>query len=134
MLKAGYAQEIITPPAGVDLAGYFNERFNEGFYDDLYVKVVAMEIDGKRTAILSLDLCDLKADMFEAIKKRVDAEFGAGLYENLLISATHTHTGPKLEEAAADRNELTQYAFDQIVDAHRFLESNEQFGKIVVTV
>lgn len=26
------------------------------------------------------------------------------------------------------------FAFDQIVDAHRFLESNEQFGKIVVTV
>lgn len=26
------------------------------------------------------------------------------------------------------------FAFDQIVEAHRFLESNEQFGKIVVTV
>lgn len=26
------------------------------------------------------------------------------------------------------------FAFDDIVDAHRFLESNEQFGKIVVTV
>ena len=26
------------------------------------------------------------------------------------------------------------FAFDRIVDAHRFLESNEQFGKIVVTV
>lgn len=26
------------------------------------------------------------------------------------------------------------FAFDEIVAAHRFLESNEQFGKIVVTV
>jgi len=26
------------------------------------------------------------------------------------------------------------FPFDQIVDAHRFLESNQQFGKIVVTV
>jgi len=26
------------------------------------------------------------------------------------------------------------FPFDQIVDAHRFLESNEQFGKIVVTI
>jgi NADPH:quinone reductase-like Zn-dependent oxidoreductase len=25
------------------------------------------------------------------------------------------------------------FSFDQIVEAHRFLESNEQFGKIVVT-
>ncbi|RUU08222.1 NADPH:quinone reductase, partial [Mesorhizobium sp. M7A.T.Ca.TU.009.01.3.2] len=26
------------------------------------------------------------------------------------------------------------FAFDQIVEAHRHLESNEQFGKIVVTI
>jgi hypothetical protein len=26
------------------------------------------------------------------------------------------------------------FPFDRIVDAHRFLESNEQFGKVVVTV
>jgi len=26
------------------------------------------------------------------------------------------------------------FPFEQIVEAHRFLESNEQFGKIVVTV
>jgi aldehyde dehydrogenase (NAD+) len=26
------------------------------------------------------------------------------------------------------------FPFDQIAEAHRFLESNEQFGKIVVTV
>ena len=26
------------------------------------------------------------------------------------------------------------FPFDQIVEAHRYLESNEQFGKIVVTV
>ncbi|RUT82910.1 NADPH:quinone reductase, partial [Mesorhizobium sp. M7A.T.Ca.US.000.02.1.1] len=26
------------------------------------------------------------------------------------------------------------FAFDQIVEAHRYLESNEQFGKIVVTI
>ena len=57
MLKAGYAQEVITPPAGVGLAGYFNERPNTGMYDDLYAKVVAMDIDGKRTAIISLELC-----------------------------------------------------------------------------
>ncbi len=26
------------------------------------------------------------------------------------------------------------FAFDQIVEAHRYLESNEQFGKVVVRV
>ena len=48
MFKAGFAQEIITPPIGVDLAGYMNERLNKGMYDDLYVKVIAFEVNGRR--------------------------------------------------------------------------------------
>ena len=117
MLKAGYAQEVITPPAGVGLQGYFNERPNEGMYDDLFVKVVAMEIDGKRTGVISLELCSITRIMFEKIKEKVDAEFGEGLYENLLICATHTHTGPKFLNKPQQDNELTQYAFDMVVEA-----------------
>jgi len=115
MLKASYAQEIITPPTGVDLAGYFNLRLNEGYYDDLYVKVVALEIDGKRTAVVTLDLCSIRKDMFDAIKTAVDAEFGEGLYENLLICATHTHTGPRLFNTDGALDERTQYAFDTVI-------------------
>ena len=117
MLKAGYAQEVITPPAGVGLAGYFNERPNEGMYDDLYVKVVAMEIKSKRTGIVSLDLCYMRNNLFNALKKATDAEFGEGLYENLLICCTHTHTGPLFNSQEKQDDELTQYAFDLIVEA-----------------
>ena len=117
MFKVGYAQEIITPPTGVDLAGYFNLRLNEGMYDDLLVKVIAMESDGKRTALVTLELCSIVGVMFEAIKKRIDAEFGPGLYENLLICATHTHTGPRFKNQEKQDDEVTQYAFDNTVDA-----------------
>ncbi|MBR2910345.1 MAG: hypothetical protein IKC05_01920, partial [Lentisphaeria bacterium] len=65
MLKVGYAQEIITPPTGVDLAGYFNLRLNEGMYDDLYVKVIAFEFGNKRTAFVSLDLCSIVGVLFD---------------------------------------------------------------------
>ena len=117
MLKVGYAQEIITPPTGVDLAGYFNLRLNEGMYDDLYVKVIAMDVDGKRTALVSFDLCSITGVMFDAIKKRVDAEFGAGLFEDMLICATHTHTGSRFKNQEKQDDEVTQYAFDSTVDA-----------------
>ena len=117
MLKVGYAQEITTPPTGVDLAGYFNLRLNEGMYDDLYVKVIAMEIDGKRTAFVSFELCSIAGVLFKALKERVDAEFGPGLYENMLICATHTHTGPRFKNQEKQDDEVTQYAFDSTVDA-----------------
>ena len=55
-MKIGFAQEIITPPIGVDLAGYFNERLNVGMYDDLYVKSIVFEVEGKRCGIVVFDL------------------------------------------------------------------------------
>ena len=117
MFKAGYAQEVITPPAGVGLQGYFNERPNEGMYDDLFVKVVAMEIDGKRAGVVSLELCSIVRVLFEKLQEKIEAEFGAELYQNLLICATHTHTGPKFLNKPQQADEVTQYAFDMVVEA-----------------
>mgnify|MGYP007037139487 CR=1 FL=1 len=45
MLNIGYAQEIITPPVGVGLAGYMNKRPNLGMYDDLYAKTIVFCVD-----------------------------------------------------------------------------------------
>ena len=129
MLKAAYAQEIITPPAGVDLAGYFNVRLNEGMYDDLFVKVVALEIDGKRTAFVSLELCSITKVMFDVIKAKVDAEFGEGLYENLLICATHTHTAP---QTAGDPNSdvYNEFAGKKAAEALKDALANMEEGEI----
>lgn len=117
MLKVGYAQEVITPPTGVDLAGYFNIRLNEGMYDDLYVKVIAMEINGKRTALVSFELCSVVGALFNALKEKVDAHFGPGLYEDMIICATHTHTGPRFKDDRKQDSEAAQFAFDNTVDA-----------------
>ena len=40
MIRTGFASQIITPPRGFPLAGYFNKRPNRGVYDDLFVKVL----------------------------------------------------------------------------------------------
>lgn len=115
MLQAGYAQEIITPPTGVGLAGYFNARPNEGMYDDLYVKVVAFELGGKRFGLVTFDLCKIPGALFERLETGIIAKFGRELYEALILSATHTHTGPALGDAEAD--ERTRYALDQTAGA-----------------
>ena len=53
MFNIGYAQEIITPPVGVGLAGYMNKRPNVGMYDDLYVKVIMIEAKEKLCGFVS---------------------------------------------------------------------------------
>ena len=96
MFKAGYAQEIITPPTGVGLAGYFNKRPNEGMYDDLYVKVIMIEANGTLCGFVSFDLTSIPAEIYTDLKDFIAEKYGKDLYNNMIFAATHTHTGPEI--------------------------------------
>ncbi|MBR4676019.1 MAG: neutral/alkaline non-lysosomal ceramidase N-terminal domain-containing protein [Victivallales bacterium] len=114
MFKIGYAQEIITPPVGVGLAGYFNKRPNEGMYDDLYVKVIIIESKGTRFGFIAFDLCSISKELFASLEERIVAKYGKALHDNLIISATHTHTGSEFRK---DIDDVTRYAFNQTLEA-----------------
>ena len=101
-MKIGFAQEIITPPIGVDLDGYFNERLNVGMYDDLYVKAIVFETAGKRCGIIVFDLLGYSQSVRTGIFTRVASEIGQDLADGLILTATHTHTGPRIRAAAED--------------------------------
>lgn len=120
MLKVGYAQEIITPPVGVGLAGYMNKRPNVGMYDDLYVKTVIIDNGKLCCGIMVFDLCSVFKALLDKLQEEITARYGAELYSNMIICANHTHTGPELRK---EQNELTEYSFNQIIQgALRALE------------
>ncbi|MFA6815165.1 MAG: hypothetical protein WCS73_02605 [Lentisphaeria bacterium] len=116
MLKVGLAQEIITPPIGVGLAGYFNKRPNQGMYDDLFVKTTILDNGKTRFGFMTFDLCFLHQPSFDCLKKRIVAEFSQELYDHLIISATHTHTGPNYSNYDA-MDALTKKAHDDMIDS-----------------
>jgi hypothetical protein len=88
--------------------GYFNPRPNTGIYDDLLVRVILFEKDGVTTGMMVYDLCFLSAELVAEIKaalKKADIDFA----DNLMLSATHTHTGPYIAKFfgyEADRDYL----------------------------
>ncbi|MBR4125392.1 MAG: neutral/alkaline non-lysosomal ceramidase N-terminal domain-containing protein, partial [Victivallales bacterium] len=119
MFKVGYAQEIITPPVGVGLSGYFNERPNEGMYDDLMVKVVWLESQGTQFGFMTFDLEELTVSLFEALYRRLETEFGKELLQGLILSATHSHTSPgsnNFKNGYDTLSPLEKFAFDVIVE------------------
>ena len=65
MFNIGLAKEIITPPRGLSLAGYFNRRPNRGQLDDVCVRAMVMERNGKYTGFLVFDLLHLGNFMFD---------------------------------------------------------------------
>ncbi|MBR7120814.1 MAG: neutral/alkaline non-lysosomal ceramidase N-terminal domain-containing protein [Lentisphaeria bacterium] len=114
MFNIGYAQEIITPPVGVGLAGYMNKRPNSGMYDDLYVKTIIIDNGKVRCGLVSFDLCSVFDRLISTLKEKISAKFGEELFNNLIVCANHTHTGPELRK---EQNDLTEYSFNQIIDA-----------------
>ena len=119
MFKVGYAQEIITPPVGVGLAGYFNARPNDGMYDDLMAKAMVFESKGKRFGFLVLDLESCCERLFQDIEAGLRKEVGDDLADAMIVSATHTHTGPQfiLEKPSYCQQDAAEYAYQMTVEA-----------------
>ena len=96
--KAGFARERITPALGVPLAGYFAPRVSTGVLDDLEVKVVLFQgADGPVAGLVLLDLLCISNELLSRIRAALRAD-GFPAPEGLIVSATHTHTGPYVSE------------------------------------
>ena len=117
MYNIGFAQEVFTPPVGVGLAGYMNKRPNVGMYDDLYVKAMIIESNGTKCGFLTFDLCSITAELFKDLENLIVEKFGRELHNNLIISATHTHTGPSFYAGRANFDEVTLYAYERLLEA-----------------
>ena len=98
--RAGCAQVVITPPLGVNLAGYFHDRFATSVRDDLHARAVVLESGGARLTLISCDLIAPNARVTAAARELIQAECGIPP-EGVLVCATHTHTGPAVGDLGA---------------------------------
>ncbi|PIZ47319.1 MAG: hypothetical protein COY42_08805 [Armatimonadetes bacterium CG_4_10_14_0_8_um_filter_66_14] len=97
--RAGCARANLTPPVGASLAGYFHDRVSESVRDDLFANAMVLESHGTRVALVSCDLISVALATTAPAKELIEAETGIPP-DHVLISATHTHTGPELRENA----------------------------------
>jgi len=120
-LKIGYARVNITPPMGVNIAGYFVERIADGVLDELEACAVAVG-DGKNTALLiTIDHCGVLKVYLDEWRARISEATGIPA-EAVYIHSTHTHTGPVLMKNC--KNPLNQqyeiFLGTRVVDVARF--------------
>jgi len=111
IFKAGFSRVDITPPLGIEIAGYFVERRAEGVLDNLEVNCTAVS-DGENTAvIMSADLLYLLTPLAKRVREKVAADNNIPV-EAVYISCTHTHTGPKLDVMEEYNNFLASRCSD----------------------
>lgn len=93
MLNAGTATLSITPSLGSEIAGLFERRLAADVVDDLHVRALVLDNGSIRLALVLLDLICFPAALVRTARERIASRCGipAG---RVMISCTHTHTGP----------------------------------------
>lgn len=95
MFRAGSAQARITPPLGTLLAGHAGaERYASDVRDHLVASAVVLEAKCEYVAIVSCDVLGIDSKSTSHIREAVAKETPIPR-TNVLVAATHTHTGPQ---------------------------------------
>lgn len=132
-MQIGLAEVNITPPLGMQIPGYGSKkRESTGVKDELMAKAMVIESKDKCLALIVLDIISLDRESHLEIRRRVQ-QFTGIPQENIMVSCTHTHTGPPRKTAesyAAYYSVLTQKAADAAIIAHsRRVEARIGFGR-----
>src|SRR5919201_7062607 len=92
-MRAAFAEIDITPKLPAEKPGWIVKILATSVDDPIMAHVAVLEDDAKtRVAIVSLDVLSIRWPMAEAIRREAEKAGISG--ENVLVAATHNHTGP----------------------------------------
>ena len=125
MLKAAMTRVDITPPHGLELAGYPHyPRYNEGHHDPLYAACMYLNNGSEEVAMVTLDLLFFSKKHVLEVRRRVEAACGVR-GDHIMISCSHTHSGPwasgrldieSLEAKKEQPHEYVEFLIQSITD------------------
>ena len=129
-LDAGAFKVDLVPPFPTKMAGYFDRHDSfTGVDTPIYARALVCSNDEMTLGVVVVDLCYVTRELTDLVRVAIQKKTGIPS-ENILISATHTHSGPsgfagsqlgRLGEG--EDNKLTNFLVKQItqsvVKAHK---------------
>ena len=97
-LQVGAAELDVTPPVGYRMAGYFNERISTGVHDPLMTKAIVLQQGRVTFAFVFNDMVGVTLDITSKARELASKRTGIPV-RNIVICATHSHTGPLYDGA-----------------------------------
>jgi neutral ceramidase len=125
-LRAGAAAVDITPKVfPLNMPGGFSANLAQSAHDPMHARALVLD-DGKTTlAMVVVDNLGAGPDVLDEAKAIAAAKTGMNA-DKMLISSTHTHSGPPLntrsEPAAAYRKLFLEGVAESIIKAHAALK------------
>jgi neutral ceramidase len=108
--KAGTARVIITPQEPIWMAGYASrDHASEGLLTELWAKALAIEdAKGEKVLLITTDLLGLPKSISDHVRDRLSDKYGL-TRQKVILSSSHTHTGPVLADALSDMYPIDQH-------------------------
>jgi neutral ceramidase len=129
-LRVGAARIDITPPS--DPA---NPPSGKYAHEKLYVRAIVLDNGSARAVLIAADQGGLSEVIWQSASKQIAAELNCPV-ENIIMSATHTHSGwgpggfPGMRGLRPDPNAPPPPIVGQIVDAVRQAKANLQPARV----
>ena len=95
--EVGTAMVDITPPVGFPRYGY-PPVTSTGVLDPLYAKAIVFRQGETKGALVVCNLLGIPRDLSRIVREKASEKTGIP-YENMTVSATHTHTSPGITES-----------------------------------
>ncbi|WP_254053953.1 neutral/alkaline non-lysosomal ceramidase N-terminal domain-containing protein [Singulisphaera sp. GP187] len=100
--KAGVAKVVVTPEKSVWLAGYGSKRPPDGKLHDLWVKVLALEDEkGRRAVMITSDFQGVPKTMSDRVFARLKQKYALER-DQVMLTFSHNHCGPRLGDDLVD--------------------------------
>ncbi len=123
-LLIGIAEVNYTPEVGMDLDGNYrgSNYASRGIHDSLYSRAIVFANDkGEKAAMLTVDICHLSKEPVEMMRAYIASKSDIRA-ENIMICATHTHSGPKSDLNIPKTKEFLIKAANAVVFANQNLK------------
>jgi len=95
VLKGGCGKVNITPPLGIPLIGSYGKP-SDDVLDELYAKAMVLDDGTNTVAIVSCDLLYTPLEEITGPVRRIIKDKLGIPGQNVLVCATHTHSGPEV--------------------------------------
>ncbi|MBS7610145.1 neutral/alkaline non-lysosomal ceramidase N-terminal domain-containing protein [Candidatus Bathyarchaeota archaeon] len=118
ILRAWASKVEITPPVGIPLGGFAARTApSQGLNDGLYAKALALNDDRTTAILIVADVLTLPSEIVEGVRASVRRNLGINP-TNVMVAATHTHSGPETLGIFASLEEPLLRAYMKVLEAH----------------
>jgi neutral ceramidase len=130
-IRAGAATSNITPWLGISSNGGMQDRVPQHVHDELHARALVLDDGQTRLALVTIDSCMVPRQLLDAAKRIVHQHTGLPV-ENMLMSATHTHTAGTAAPAFQSQADAEYQLFltRKIADSVRIALNNLEPARI----